>query len=185
MRDPIVDKDRKHLTRARNGRFRQAYLGDRTTTREKSLIAWMEITDARTSRSNSQNSSYMAVIAGDRFENGSQGVDAFERKDRAKTYLRHIVALTGSRQTDNDYVLDVGTTRFYVRDRCVTRLREVRDPKCEYEETCFCLPYKIMPKAERIATALLQLRNNPALFDQWAAQIGAVKAGGQVFTHGH
>src|SRR5215472_1786307 len=127
----------------------------------------------------------VAVIAGDRFENGSQGVDAFERKDRAKTYLRHIVALTGSRQTDNDYVLDVGTARFYVRDRWVTRLRQVRDPKCEYEETCFCLPYKIMPKAERIATALLQLRNNPALFDWWAAQIGAVKAAGQVFTYGH
>ena len=127
----------------------------------------------------------VVVIAGARFENGSHGVDSFERKDRAKTYLHHIVALTGSRQTGNDYVLDVGTTRFYVRDRCVTRLREVRDPKCEYEKTCFCLPYKIMPKAERIATALLQLRNNPALFDQWAAQIGAVKPAGQVFTHGH
>ena len=124
----------------------------------------------------------VAAIAGDPFENGSQGVDPFERKDRAKTYLRHIVALTGSTQTGNDYVLDVGTTRFYVRDRYVTRLRDVRDRKCKYEETCFCLPYQIMPKAERIATALLQLRNNPALFDRWAAQIGAVKAAGQVFT---
>jgi hypothetical protein len=58
----------------------------------------------------------------------------------------------------------------------------VSDPKSEYKETCFCFPYKIMPKAERIATALLQLRNNPALCDRWAAQIGAVKAAGQVFT---
>jgi hypothetical protein len=39
-----------------------------------------------------------------------------------------------------------------------------------------------MPKAEQIATALLQLRNNPALFDRWAAQSGAFKADGQVFT---
>ena len=122
----------------------------------------------------------VAVIGGDRFENGSQGVDPF---DRAKTYLRRIVALTGSTQTGNNYVLDVGTTRFYVRNRYVRRLRDVRDPKCEYEETCFCLPYKIMPKAERIATALLHLRNNLALFDRWTAQIGAVKATGQVFRH--
>jgi hypothetical protein len=40
-----------------------------------------------------------------------------------------------------------------------------------------------MPKAEQIATALLQLKNNPALFDGWAAQnCLAFKADGQVFT---
>jgi len=40
-----------------------------------------------------------------------------------------------------------------------------------------------MPKAEEIATALLQLTNNPALFDKWAVQNGlAFKADGQVFS---
>jgi hypothetical protein len=40
-----------------------------------------------------------------------------------------------------------------------------------------------MPKSEHIATALLQLKNNPALFDGWAAQNGvAFKADGQVFS---
>jgi hypothetical protein len=40
-----------------------------------------------------------------------------------------------------------------------------------------------MPKAEQIATALLQFKNNPALFDGWAAQNGlAFKADGQVFS---
>jgi hypothetical protein len=40
-----------------------------------------------------------------------------------------------------------------------------------------------MPKAEQIATALLQLKNNPALFDGWAAQKSiALKADGRVFT---
>jgi hypothetical protein len=40
-----------------------------------------------------------------------------------------------------------------------------------------------MPKAEEIATALLQLTNNPALFDKWAVQNGlALKPDGQVFT---
>jgi len=40
-----------------------------------------------------------------------------------------------------------------------------------------------MPKAEEIATALLQLANNPALFDKWALKNGqAVKADGQLFS---
>jgi hypothetical protein len=39
-----------------------------------------------------------------------------------------------------------------------------------------------MPKAEQIATALLQLRNKPAPFDRWAAQNGAFKADGQAFS---
>jgi hypothetical protein len=40
-----------------------------------------------------------------------------------------------------------------------------------------------MPKAEQIATALLQLRNNPALFDRWALQRNlAFKADGKVFA---
>jgi len=56
-------------------------------------------------------------------------------------------------------------------------------PECAYEETCFYPLHKGMPKEEEIATALLQLTNNPALFDRWAAQNGlAFKADGQVFT---
>jgi hypothetical protein len=80
------------------------------------------------------------------------------------------------------YVLDVGTTRFHVRDRYVGRIRDTTDPKCEYEETCFYAAEKEMPKSEHIATALLQLKNNPALFNNWAAQNGAYKADGQVFS---
>jgi hypothetical protein len=124
----------------------------------------------------------LAVIAGDHFENGSQGVGPLEREDRAKAYLRHIVALTGATQMGNNYVLDVGTIRFHVGDRYVRRPRDVGDPKGQYEETCFCLPHNRMPKAEQIATALLELANNPELFERWAAQIGPVKADGQVFA---
>jgi len=126
----------------------------------------------------------VAVIAGNRFENSSDDLDPFDRKDRAKRYLRRIVALTGATQTGNGYVLDVGTTRFHVRDRYVRRLRDITDPECAYEETCFYPVHKGMPKPEEIATALLQLTNNPALFDKWAVQNGlAFKADGQVFTH--
>ena len=125
----------------------------------------------------------VAVIAGNRFENGSDDLDPFDPKDRAKTYLGRIVALTGATQMGNGYALDVGTTRFHVRDRYVGRQRDMTDSECAYEETCFYPVHKGMPKAEQIATALLQITNNPALFDKWAVQNGlAIKADGQVFT---
>jgi hypothetical protein len=124
----------------------------------------------------------VGVLAGN-LENGSDGLDPVARKYRAQSYLRRVVALTGATQMGSGYVLDVGTTRFEVRDRYVRRLRDLTDPKRTYEGTCFYSAHKEMPKAEQIATALLQLRNNPALFDRWAHQCGlAFKADGQVFT---
>jgi len=125
----------------------------------------------------------VAVIAGNRFENNSDGLGSLDRKDHAKKYLRRIVALTGATQMDDAYVLDVGKMQFRVGYRYVRRLRDVTDPECAYEETCFYPVHKGMPKAEEIATALLQLTNNPALFDKWAVQNGlAFKADGQVFS---
>ena len=124
----------------------------------------------------------LALIAGD-LENHADGADPVGREHRAQSYLRRIVALTGATQFGSTYVLDVGTTRFEVRHRYVGRLRDLTDPKCAYEETCFYSSHKEMPKAEEIATALLQLSNNPVLFDKWAAQNGeAFKADGKLFT---
>ncbi len=123
-----------------------------------------------------------AVIPDNRAETGSNGARLTTPKNCAKTYLRRIIALTGATQMGNCYVLDVGTTRFHVRLRYVRRMRDVTDPKCEYEETCFYAAEKEMPKSEHIATALLQLKNNPELFDKWAAQSGAFKADGQAFS---
>jgi hypothetical protein len=42
-----------------------------------------------------------------------------------------------------------------------------------------------IPRTEEIASALIQLRNNPALFDRWTAQCGAVKPDGQLFGSKH
>jgi len=81
----------------------------------------------------------------------------------------------------NTYVLDVEKMQFHVRPRYVKRLGDTTDPECSFEETCFYPLHKDMPKAEEIATALLQLKNNPALFDKWAAQSGAFRADGQAF----
>ncbi len=121
----------------------------------------------------------VAVIAGNRFENSADDLDRLDRKDRAKRYLQRIAA--GATQVDDAYVLDVGKMRFHVSHRYVKRLRDTTDPECAYEETCFYPVHKGMPKAEEIATALLQLTNNPGLFDCWAAQSGAFKADGQAF----
>ena len=126
----------------------------------------------------------VAVIPDCRFENSSDGVP-ITPKDRAKGYLRRIVALTGATQTDDAYVLEVGKIQFRVGYRYVRRLRDMTNPDCAYEETCFYPVHKGMPKAEEIATALLQLKNNPALFARWAAQSGACKADGQAFSPAH
>jgi len=112
----------------------------------------------------------------------SDGAGAAALKDRPKAFLLRIAALTGATQMGNGYDMNVGTTRFHVRDRYVGRLRDVNNPKGAYEETCFYSAEKSMPKAEQIATALLLLKNNPALFDRWAAQNGAFKADGQAFS---
>ena len=123
----------------------------------------------------------VAVIADDPPENSADDLDRLDRKGRAKEYLRRIAALTGARPVDDAYVLDVGKMRFHVGHRSVRRLRDTMDPECAFEETCFYPVHKGMPKAEEIATALLQLTNNPGLFDSWAAQSGAFKADGQAF----
>jgi hypothetical protein len=123
----------------------------------------------------------LTLVAGE-LENRADAADPVERKYRAKRYLRRIVALTGATQIGGGYTLHVGTTRLQVRDGYVRRVQNVTNPKCGYEETCFYPAHKEMPKAEQIATALLQLKSNPALFDGWAARNGAFKANGQVFT---
>src|SRR5690348_1586114 len=123
----------------------------------------------------------VAVTADGPFETSADELGGLNRKDRAKRYLRRIAALTGARQQDDAYVLDVGKMRFHVGHRYVRRLRDRTDPGCALEETCFYSVHKGMPSAEEIATALLQLARNPALFERWAAQNGASKADGQPF----
>jgi hypothetical protein len=104
------------------------------------------------------------------------------KEQRAEAFLQRILALTGAQKVDGAYVLNVGTVQFQLRDRFIRRLQNPNDPKSPYEETCFYLVHNGMPKVEEIATALLHLSHNPALFDKWALQNGvAFKADGKVF----
>lgn len=124
----------------------------------------------------------VVIFGGNWSDHASDGFGPAGPKDRPRTYLLRIIALTGATHMSNGYDINVGTTKFHVRDRYVGRLRDVNNPKGAYEETCFYSGDKSMPKAEQIATALLQLNNNPALFDRWSAQSGAFKADGQAFS---
>ena len=99
---------------------------------------------------------------------------------RASAYLSRILVLTRATLTNDSYSLTVGTMQFQIHDRFVRRTQNPKDPGSEIEETCFYLAHCAMPKAEKIATVLLQLSNNPGLFDKWAIQNGvAFKADGQ------
>jgi hypothetical protein len=116
------------------------------------------------------------------FRNGWKRVITSSKRERAENYLRRILALTGAAALGNGYVLDIGATRFHVRAGRVGQMRDLNDPDCPYKETCFYLPNKDMPRDEQVATALLQLANNPSLFERWAAQDGLkIKPDGQAF----
>jgi hypothetical protein len=104
-----------------------------------------------------------------------------QAESRADMYLHRVIALTGATQKGNSYFLNVGTTRFEVGDRFIRRLRDSGDGESSYEETCFYSTFRGIPKAEQIAAALLQLRNNPGLFEKWAEKDRAFKADGQAF----
>jgi hypothetical protein len=125
----------------------------------------------------------LEVVADSHIENSSDRGSSNAVEQRGETYLRRIVALTGAKQMDGSYVLDVGKARFEVRDRKVRRSPNGADPKWARWETCFHPAHQDMAKAEQIATVLLQLKSNPWLFDSWAIKRErAFKADGQMFN---
>ena len=111
-----------------------------------------------------------------------------DAEDRAEAYLSRIIELTGATQMGRHYcVLDVGNTRFEVHDSYVSRAPIMAGSTAAAKPaaggTCFYIPNYYMPVSEKIATALLQLKNNPALFDRWAAQNGTFKPDGKLFRY--
>ncbi len=102
----------------------------------------------------------------------------FTPAERAEEYLERIAALTGARQDDDGaYRLAIGRIRFLVGYKFV-RVMSHRG-----ESTCFSVAADPdMHRAEVIASALLQLKNNPRLFEKWRERQGdTFKANGQLF----
>ena len=100
------------------------------------------------------------------------------RAQRAAEYLKRVAALTGAKQDDDGtYHLTAGGTHFLVDSKFV----RVISPRSE--STCFSVATDPdMPSAEVVASALLQLKNNPRLFKKWRKQPGyTFKANGKMF----
>jgi len=98
--------------------------------------------------------------------------------ERAAEYLERIARLTGAKQDDDGtYHLTAGRRHFLVDSN------SVRVTSHRAVSTCFSVvAYPDIPRAELIASALLQLKNNPRLFEKWRERQGdAFKANGQIF----
>jgi hypothetical protein len=99
---------------------------------------------------------------------------------RAAKYLERIAALTGAKQDDDgSYRLTAGRRHFVVNSRFVRVVAQ------HGKSTCFSVVTDPdMPRAEVVASALLQLKNNPRLFKKWRKQPGSTfKANGKMFRY--
>lgn len=97
---------------------------------------------------------------------------------RAAKYLKRIAALTGAEQVSGDsYWLRAGRRNFLVDYKLVRVISH------DGKSTCFSVAGDPdMPSAEVVASALLQLKNNPRLFKKWRKERGyTFKANGKMF----
>jgi hypothetical protein len=97
---------------------------------------------------------------------------------RAAKHLKRVAALTGAEQIRGDsHSLRVGHRDFLVDYKFVSLIAH------HGKSTCFSVAADPdIPSAEVVASALLQLKNNPRLFKKWRQQRGFMfKANGKVF----
>ena len=98
---------------------------------------------------------------------------------RAAEYLKRVARLTGAEHVHGEsYRLRVGRRSFLVDYKFVRVLSR------RGEATCFSVAADPdMPSAEVVASALLQLKNNPGLFEKWRQRQGyTFKANGKMFS---
>ena len=99
---------------------------------------------------------------------------------RAALYLKRVARLTGAKHVRGDsYWLRAGRRNFLV-DHKFVRVISRHD-----KSTCFSVATDPdTPSAEVVASALLQLKNNPKLFKKWRKQPGIMfKANGKKFRN--
>ena len=100
---------------------------------------------------------------------------------RAALYLKRVARLTGARQIPGGgYWVRAGRRDFLVDSKFVQLLSSRR------KSTCFSVATDPdTPRAEIVASALLQLKNNPRLFEKWRKQPAYLfKANGKTFRDG-
>jgi hypothetical protein len=97
---------------------------------------------------------------------------------RAAEYLKRVAALTGAEHVRGDSYRLVAGRRNFLVDYKFVRVISHRG-----KSTCFSMATDPdMPSAEVVASALLQLKNNPRLFKKWRKQPGyTFKANGKMF----
>jgi hypothetical protein len=118
-----------------------------------------------------------STVRGDRLEMRMQ--TKCTPAQRAAGYLKRVVALTGAKKVQGDrYWLRVGSRTFLVDHKFVRVLSR------RGKSTCFSVVTDPdMPSAEVVASALLQLKNNPRLFKKWRKHPGfTFKPNGKIFT---
>ncbi len=101
---------------------------------------------------------------------------------RAAEYVKRVAALTGAEQVCGDsYWLRAGRREFLVDNKFVRVISH------HGKSTCFSVAADPdMPSAEVVASALLQLKNNPRLFKKWRKRPGyAFKANGKMFGNAY
>jgi hypothetical protein len=99
--------------------------------------------------------------------------------ERAAEYLKRVAALTGALRVRSDlYFLRAGRRSFLVTYKLVRLI-------CHGKSTCFSVAEEPdMPSDEVVASALLQLKDNPKLFKKWKKLPGCMfKANGKKFRH--
>src|SRR5438477_1760864 len=99
-----------------------------------------------------------------------------------RTHLRRVATLTGAERVRSDcYWLRAGHRNFLVDYKFVRLVSH------HGKSTCFSvLADPDMPSAEVVASALLQLKNNPKLFKKWRKQPGSMfKANGKAFRYAY
>lgn len=102
----------------------------------------------------------------------------FATAQRAAKHLKRVAALTGAKQARHEsYWLRAGRRNFLVESEFVRLFSR------QGKSTCFSVATDPdMPSAEVVASALLQLKNNPKLFKKWRKQPGYMfKANGKIF----
>src|SRR5215472_1648138 len=97
---------------------------------------------------------------------------------RAADYLKRIAMLTGAKRVFGDCYLVAAAGRRFLVDH-----KFVRAVSCRGRSTCFSVAtVPDMPREEVVASALLQLKNNPKLFKKWRKRHGYIfKADGTPF----